>query len=195
MGYERIFNKALNCGCVYYYIEHDTFYNSYQEIEIVKCSNCIKDDEIRKKIIEYKNNLFLEENGLTVEEDLKRKNEIKNKIVKERIERIEYENRNNYLNIEKNKIDLFFNQILEYERISIKYLKDMIFNKYHGYKIYSKDYYLFKKFLKIEKINNKYYCCKNSVNKYIELNLTCYKDEIIDLKDIYLIENNDILLI
>ena len=63
-------------------------------------------------------------------------------------------------------------QLVTYEKIPIKYFK----NKYSGinsccFKLtINRDSEIVQK-LKIEKIKNRYYCCKNRVDKFVELNL------------------------
>jgi hypothetical protein len=82
-------------------------------------------------------------------------------------------------NVSVSKLKIFEENILflEYEKIPIKYLKEqMLDNKYIDCKCqchYSRSG-LVETLLKIQKINNRFYCCKNRVDKYIELELYKY---------------------
>lgn len=57
-----------------------------------------------------------------------------------------------------------------YEKIPIIYLKEKILDKERYYSRSGLDPSL----LNIQKINNRYYCCKNRVDKYIELEIYKY---------------------
>jgi len=77
------------------------------------------------------------------------------------------------------KLKIFKENIisLEYEKIPIKYLKERIYNnKYIGdvYQYHHSRSGLDPYLLNIQKINNRFYCCKNRVDKYIELELLKY---------------------
>ena len=66
---------------------------------------------------------------------------------------------------------------LEYEKIPIKYLKEQILDKKyigHVYQCHHSRCGLGPSLLNIQKINNRFYCCKNRVDKYIELDLYKY---------------------
>ena len=66
---------------------------------------------------------------------------------------------------------------LEYEKIPIKYLKEQILDKKyigHVYQCHHSRCGLAPSLLNIQKINNRFYCCKNRVDKYIELELYKY---------------------
>jgi hypothetical protein len=72
------------------------------------------------------------------------------------------------------KLKIFEEKMLsqEYEKIPIKYLKEQIFdNKLYQY---HSRVGLDPSLLNIQKINNRFYCCKNRVDKYMKLELYKY---------------------
>lgn len=76
------------------------------------------------------------------------------------------------------KLKIFEENILslEYEKIQINYLKEQLLDdKYVDDKfLYNSRIVLDPTLLNIQKINNRFYCCKNRVDKYIELELYKY---------------------
>lgn len=76
------------------------------------------------------------------------------------------------------KLKIFDENILslENEKIQINYLKEQLLHEKYIYDkfLYNSRTVLDPTLLNIQKINNKFYCCKNRVDKYIELELYKY---------------------